>query len=264
MGGQGPEDVRSEHRRDHRSETAARLAADRPVLGSGRGSVVLVDVRDHLVAEVGVVGAGPRGVDELAAAVGRPGVDVDDDGRRCLSVGEDGVSSLEEGLAEGGPVAPHGDLSGVALDDVDAGVATGGLRVVAGWYVDPQRTDVGVPQRVPAQQGALDDVLVHTSGQFRGPGQHGPTVCLWAVGSGAQVGDDKSQPRGWRPRGWLCWCCCCWYCWCWWPPGCALGYRAVRVRREPARAPHLRGGSPGPSSRGGSRGARGPAGGLLR
>jgi len=58
---------------------------------------VRVHPGNDLVAEVGVVAAGARRVDELAATVGGPGVDVDDDGRRVRAVGEHPVGGLRNG-----------------------------------------------------------------------------------------------------------------------------------------------------------------------
>jgi hypothetical protein len=153
--------------------------------------VAAVDERDDLVAEVRVIATGAGGVDELAAAVGRPRIDVDDDRWGRLAAGEDCVRGLEERLAERGPVAPHGQLTGVPLDDVDARVAAVWLVVVAGWEVDPERSLMWVTERVAAQQRTVDDVLVDPSGELSRPGQH------VAHSSHAAAPYDKSRARWW-------------------------------------------------------------------
>ncbi len=60
VAGQAAEQVRAQHRRDHRAEAAAGLARDAAVRGRGQRAVAGVDERHHLVAEVGVVRAGAR------------------------------------------------------------------------------------------------------------------------------------------------------------------------------------------------------------
>jgi hypothetical protein len=106
------------------------------VFGAGERAVALVHPRDDLVAEVRVVPAGPRRVEELAAAERRPAVDVDEDGRRCVAGGEQVVGELGEVLAEWSTVLPHVQLAGQALDDVDGGVAALGVVVVPWREVD--------------------------------------------------------------------------------------------------------------------------------
>jgi hypothetical protein len=99
---------------------------------------VRVDERHYLVAQVAVVAPGTRGVDELAAAIGRPGVYEDQERRRDVASGEDGVRSLREWLAERIAVAPHRQMPGVPLDHIDAWVPL--LRSVIAWRdIDPQR-----------------------------------------------------------------------------------------------------------------------------
>src|SRR3954468_16044678 len=102
---------------------------ERPVPG--------VDPRDDLVAEVGVVVADARRVEELGAADRGPGVDPDDDRRRRLAASEELVGELREvPRAKRRAVAPHVELPGVALDLVDRWVAPLRLVVVAGRQVD--------------------------------------------------------------------------------------------------------------------------------
>lgn len=163
MGRQGPEQVRAQHRRDHGAEPTARLATDGTVRRARHGAVVAVDEGHDLVTEVGVVVPGSRRVDELAAAVGRPGIDVHHDRRRRLPRGEHSVSGLDERLSERGAVAPHAQLPGVALDDVDRRVTAVRLVVVSRRHIDPQRALMGVPERVAPQSGAVEDMLVNAT-----------------------------------------------------------------------------------------------------
>ncbi len=118
-----------------------------------------VDPRDDLVAQVGLVAAGARRVEELAAAQARPAVDVDDDGR-CLARGRQHV--IDE-LRDVGPerlaVAPHVDLPGQALDDVDGGESAVGLGVVGRRGVDVDRAAVRVSERVAGQRLRVEGVL---------------------------------------------------------------------------------------------------------
>jgi hypothetical protein len=134
------------------------------VRGVGDRPVTRVHVRHDLVAQVGVVTAGARRVDELAAAVGGPGVHVDDDRGRRVAAREHRVGGLGERLPEGGPVPPHRHVPGVPLDHVHGGVRAVRLVVVAGRRVHEQRPVAGVPQWVAAQQLAADHVLVDPTG----------------------------------------------------------------------------------------------------
>ena len=145
--GEALEEIGPEHRRHRRSLAAARLAGDTAI---AVGLVALVDERDDLVADVRVVAAAAGRVDELRAADRRPGVDEDNAG---VDVGV--VEQLEEGRPEGGPVAPHLDLAGEALEDVDRRPACVGRR-----RVDPERPLVRVAERIPAQRLARDHMLV--------------------------------------------------------------------------------------------------------
>ena len=61
---------------------------------SGAASVVRVDERDELVAEVGVVAADPRRVDELRAADRGERVDEHDDGLRLQRLDPVGIRRL--------------------------------------------------------------------------------------------------------------------------------------------------------------------------
>src|SRR6266511_1344642 len=57
--------------------------------------------------------------------------------RSRLAPGEHGVGQLGKRLPEGGAVAPHGDVAGEPLDDVDTRVTPFRLVVVAGRHVYP-------------------------------------------------------------------------------------------------------------------------------
>jgi hypothetical protein len=147
--GEAAEQIGAEHRRHHRPVAATRFAGDTAVAGVCERSVALVDPGDDLVAEVGVVAARARRVEELAAAQGRPGVDPHQDGGRGLAGGEELVHQFRRVLAECRAIAPHVQLSGQALDQVDRGVAVLRLVVVAGRRVDPERSHMWISERVP-------------------------------------------------------------------------------------------------------------------
>ncbi len=52
---QAAEEIRAQHRRDHRAVAATRLAGNAAMTRLGQGAVMVVDPGDNLVAEVGVV-----------------------------------------------------------------------------------------------------------------------------------------------------------------------------------------------------------------
>ena len=114
--------------------------------GRVEGAVVGVDERHHVVAEIGVVPTGARRVHELRPPVRGPGVHPHHDARRRLARGEHGVGGLGERLVVGVAIGPHGEVPGVALDDVDRRQPFGAL-VVAGRHVHPQGPFDGIPER---------------------------------------------------------------------------------------------------------------------
>ena len=116
-----------------------------------------VDERHDLVAEIRVVVADAGRVEELRAAVGRPGVDEDDERGRAAVVGEERVDELEHVRAERRAVPPHVDLAGVPLDQVDRRQRR---LVGARRHVDPERPPVRVAEPVAAERIALELVLV--------------------------------------------------------------------------------------------------------
>jgi hypothetical protein len=142
------EEVGPEHRCDQRAEASARLPRHAAVFGRGERAIAVVDERHDLVAEVRVVAPGPGRVDELAAAVRRPGVDVDNEARGRVAAREERVRLLGEGPAERRAVPPHRDVARVALEDVDGWVAPGRFLVVLRRHVDVQRPLVRVAERV--------------------------------------------------------------------------------------------------------------------
>src|SRR5207247_7820944 len=126
----------------------------------------------ELVADVRVVAAGPGRVDELAAAERCPGIDEDEDGRRRLPAREQLVGEFWEIPPERRPVAPGVDLTGQALDHVDARIAAVRFVVVARRHVDPERPDVRVAERVALQNLALEGVLVEAPREVVRPRLH--------------------------------------------------------------------------------------------
>ena len=138
----------------------------------GECPVAGVDEGDDLVAEVLAVAPGPRRVDELRAAVRRPAVDGDDERGRAVLLREEPVDPLGRARAEGGPVLPHVELAGHALDQVDRREAPVGFGVVGGRDVDPERPDVRVAERVLAQDLALDLDLVEAPHRLPRPRLH--------------------------------------------------------------------------------------------
>ena len=98
---------------------------------SAKRAVARVDERHDLVAEIRVVVADAGRVEELRAAVRRPRVDEDDERGRAALVGEERVDELEHVRAERRAVAPHVELAGVPLDQVDRRAAASRRRPAA-------------------------------------------------------------------------------------------------------------------------------------
>ena len=167
----------------------------------GQRAVPPVHPGHDLVAQVGVVPAGAGRVDELAAAVGGPRVDVDHDRWRGLPAGEHRVGGLGERLPVGRPVAPHRDVAGVALDHVDrrVGPRSGSSSYPGGRYTQ-QRPLVRVTERVPAQQLAGD----RPARRSVRPGPR--TRAAWGLLSdragGLPLPDPAPSGGGRKPAGW--------------------------------------------------------------
>ena len=171
------EQVRPEHRRDHRPVAATRLPGDPPVIALGQGPVATVDERHDLLAQVGVVATGGRRVEVLTATVGRPAVDEHHDGRgrRTLArplTGEQRIDVLRGGRSERRPVPPHVDLAGHPLDEVDRRIAPGRSVVVTRRDVHPDRPLRRVAERVADERRAVDRELIETTVERPGPGTH--------------------------------------------------------------------------------------------
>ena len=170
MRGQPAEQIRAQHRCDESAEAAARLAGHAAMLRGVEGAVARVHPRHHVVAQVGVVVAGAGGVDELRTAVQSPGIDEDHDRRRSVPAAEHAVRGFDEREPVRRPVVPHGQVAGVTLQHVDAGIALVGV-VVPGRYVDVERPVDGIAQRIATQGFRCDDVPVESAGQLGGPGE---------------------------------------------------------------------------------------------
>ena len=174
MGGQRPEQVRPQHRRDHGAETTRRLAGDAAQLPVGNCAVMLVHPRHHLLAQVRVVLASPRRVDELRTAVACPRVDVNHHAPGCAALGEHGVGRFQKSLLERRVVGPHGHVARIALEHVNGGVPDIWGGVVARRHVHPNGPYMWVRQRVVNQQLGGDGAPVKTAGKFSVPWQHRP------------------------------------------------------------------------------------------
>jgi hypothetical protein len=171
--GEAAEEVRAEHRRDHRPVAAGGLAGDAAVLRNRQGAIALVHPRDDLVAEICVVAARSRRVQELAPAERRPAVDVDQDRGGHVSSGEEVVRELGEVLAERGTISPHVELARKPLDDINRRVSALGVVVVAGREVDPERPRARVAERIPLKSLALHLRFLEAAARLERPRLHG-------------------------------------------------------------------------------------------
>ena len=172
MRGEAAEDIRAEHRRDHRPVAAGGLPGDPAVLGCGQGAVALVHPGDDLVAEIGVILARSRRIEELTAAERRPAVGVDEDRGGRISAGEEVVGELGEVLAEGGTVSPHVELARQPLDHVDGRISPLGV-VVARRKIDAKRAHARVAEGIPLESLALDLRFLEAAVRLERPGLHG-------------------------------------------------------------------------------------------
>ena len=114
------EDVGAHHRHDHRAVAARRLAGDPAVVAVGGGRVALVDERDDLVAEVGLVAAGrrsSRGTASRRSCVQQSTMTTIASGHSS-EASSSSTRSIKVG-SKNVPVRPHVELAGVALDHVD-------------------------------------------------------------------------------------------------------------------------------------------------
>src|SRR5437660_2725866 len=173
VAGEGAEQVRPQHRRDHRAVATAGVGHHAAVAGDRQRPEAGGHPGHHVLAQVRVVAAGGRRVEVLAAAERRPAVDEDHDAGRRLAGREQLVHHLGERVRERAPVAPHVHLAGVSLQDVDRGIAPVGPVVVRRRQIDPERPAGGVVQRVVAQVAAVDPDLLQPARPLDVPGSHG-------------------------------------------------------------------------------------------
>src|SRR4029453_9823766 len=100
---------------------------------------------------------------------------------------EQRVAALGVGGAERLAVAPHVQLARQALDHVDAGEPSLGVIVVSRRDVNPERSNVGVAERVAAQDLALDLELVDPPGEHAAPRLHGRLLRVGCGGNGTPL-----------------------------------------------------------------------------
>jgi hypothetical protein len=135
------------------------------VCGGGECPIAAVDEGHDLVAQVRVVAARPRRIDELAASIRGPCVNEDHDARRHVAVGEQRVRGLGKGRAKRRAVVPHGSRARVALDDVNGRIAPFGVVVVAWRHIHLQGTFGGIAERIVREKLADDGMPLHAAGQ---------------------------------------------------------------------------------------------------
>ena len=198
VGDEPAEQVRAEHRRDHRAVAAAALAGDAAVARIGQRAVRSVDERHDLVTQVGVVPAGPGRVEELRAAVAGPGVDEGDDRGVSPRLREPRVDRLEHRRGERLAVAPHVDLSGHSLDEIDRWIAPIRLVVVARRGVDVERAPMRIAERVAGERLGVDRQLVDAARPSASP-RRGKVGQVPSGGLAAQL--DGLEPPNGQDRG---------------------------------------------------------------
>ena len=181
--GQRAEQVRPQHRGDHRAEPAAGLAHDRPVRGRVQRPVVRVHPGHHLVAQVGVVLAGARRVHELAAAVAGSTRPRRPRSRRAparMRTPRRPSPGTAAGTATGsatwrcarcspGSRTPRGSGGQGPRRSRAAGRPTAAARA-------------GSPSGLPRSSSTVDHVLVDTPRQVSGPGQHRASSLVQVLG----------------------------------------------------------------------------------
>src|SRR5437016_5437634 len=114
----------------------------------GQRPVMRVNPGNDLVAQIRVIAARRRRVQELASTERCPAVHPHYDAWWCLALCEQLVNKFWKVLSERCAVAPHIKLPGEALDLVDGRVASAGLLIVVGGEVDPQGPLVRVSQGI--------------------------------------------------------------------------------------------------------------------
>ena len=201
MGRQAAEQVRPEHRRDHRPVAAAALAGDPAMLAGRERSEPPVDPGHDLVAQVRVIAAGPRRVEELAAAElvqQSTNTTIAGGGASPVSPAEQGVDASGVVDPEGRPVGPHVELAGHPLDEVDRRRTAGPARrrrPAAGRPRPAGRTGRRAGCRAGPRSRRRDDSI-----RPRNARPHGRTVGEVTVVAGDQPLRSRIGPRGRRRR----------------------------------------------------------------
>jgi hypothetical protein len=119
--------------------------------------VARVNERNQLLAQIGVVAAGARRIDELAAAERCPAVHHRNPARRDGGIAEQRIDELNGRQALRTAVAPHVELTAEALDEVDDRKPA---RVVAWGRVHPERPYARIAERVAAECDAVHNQLI--------------------------------------------------------------------------------------------------------
>ena len=176
--GERAEHVGAQHRHHHRAVAARGLAGQAAAVAVGGRRVARVDELDDLVAEVVHVAPGAGRVEELRAAVARPGVDEHDDRVRAGARGEQRVEGLDHRRLERVAREPHVELARVALDHVDRGQRARVVALDAGRAVDVERAAGRVAERVVGEHVGLDDEPVERPVHRPLPGSAGGALDL--------------------------------------------------------------------------------------
>src|SRR5207248_749267 len=178
MRGQAAEEVRAQHRRHHRPVAAARLAHDAAVRGRVYGPVLGVHEGHHFRAQIAVIAAGARRVEELRTAVRGPAVDEDDHRRRAALVGEELVEQLVEAAPPRSPVRtlPSSQTASIARSIRPAPLSSPRWRSIS---AADQMAPIGLARPWPAMSGADPCTGSNMEGQcfsgLRLPEAHSPS-----------------------------------------------------------------------------------------
>ena len=161
------------------------------MLAIGGGRIALVDERDDLVAEVGLIAPGPGRVEELRSAVAGPAVDHDDDRVGAIRRGQHRVHPLDEGRLEGAAAGPHVELAGVALDHVDARQRPRMVELDSGRPEHVERPPGRIAERVVGEEVGFDHEPVEGAGERPAPRSAELVLLLRALVDQAH----RPQPR---------------------------------------------------------------------
>jgi hypothetical protein len=122
----------------------------------GESATPGVDPRHDIVAEVRLVPAGGRRVQELAATIRCPAVSEDHDRWWHVAAVEQRIDQLLVRLAKRRPVQPHAGMSAVSGRYVDHRVPPAAVVAVSGRQVHQQRPLMRIAERVVPQQHTVD------------------------------------------------------------------------------------------------------------